>query len=54
MVFIAIAIAISLAGLAAGLTTITTPVFAQNATLGNITDGNLSEILAPSEEGGRG
>jgi hypothetical protein len=52
MVFIAIAI--SLAGLTADLTTIIAPVFAQNATLGNITDGNLTEILAPSEEGGWG
>jgi hypothetical protein len=54
MVFIAITIAISLAGLPADFTTITTPVFAQNATFGNITDGNSTEILAPSEEGGWG
>ena len=52
MVFIVITIAISLAGFAASLTTIATPVFAQNTTLGNITDGNSTEIFAPSEEGG--
>jgi hypothetical protein len=52
--FIAIAITIGLAVLAAGITTITIPVFAQNTTFGNITDGNSTEILAPSEEGGWG
>jgi hypothetical protein len=52
MVFIVITIAISLARFAAGLTTIVTPVFVLNTTLGNITDGNSTEIFAPSEEGG--
>jgi hypothetical protein len=54
MVVIAIAIAISLVALASGLPTIATPGFAQNATFGNITDGNSTEIFAPSEEGGWG
>jgi hypothetical protein len=51
-IFIAIAIAIILAGITGGLLTIAPPGFAQNATFGNITDGNSTEIIAPSEDGG--
>jgi hypothetical protein len=54
MLFIAIAIVISLAGLTTGLTTIVITGFAQNATSGDTIDGNSTEMLAPSEEGGWG
>jgi hypothetical protein len=54
MIFTAVAIAISLAGFTASLETTATPALGQNTTVGNITDGNSTEILAPSEEGGWG
>jgi hypothetical protein len=50
----AIAIAISLVGFSASLATIATPSLGQNTTIGNITEGNSTEILSPSEEGGWG
>ena len=40
--------------LTTSLTTIVITWFAQNATSGNTTDGNSTEMLAPSEEGGWG
>ena len=40
--------------LTTGPTTIVITWFAQNATSGNTTDGNSTEMLAPSEEGGWG
>jgi hypothetical protein len=50
----AIAIAISLTGFTTSLATIATPSLGPNTTAGNITDGNSTEVLAPSEEGGWG
>jgi hypothetical protein len=53
---IAIGIAISLAGLTAVLSTIANYALAQNATVGNmmernLTERNSTEVLVPSEDG---
>jgi hypothetical protein len=50
--FIIIVIAIIVAGFTANLETIATASLGQNATVGNITNGNSTEILAPTEDSG--